>query len=68
LTDQVFYACAALGTLFLVVFSLVASNSPATNRFVSETERQYIHMDVNRYQYDKRSVSDISFISFNVRL
>ena len=51
-----FYFCGIMGTLWLIAFTVFATNSPQKNRFVSEQEKRYLNMESNRFQFESRKV------------
>jgi MFS family permease len=57
----VFYFCAILGVVWLVLFAVFATNSPQSNRFVGLQERRYIALQVDEFQFQSRKVMELFF-------
>jgi hypothetical protein len=47
---------ATLGLVWMALFQIFASNSPRSNRFVSDHEKRYIAIEVSRYHFESRMV------------
>ena len=46
----IFYFCALLGLVWLIVFVVFASDSPQHNRFIADAEKQFIAREVNCFR------------------
>jgi hypothetical protein len=51
-----FIFSAILGLAWMILFQIFATDSPRHNRFVSDHERRYIAMEVNKYLFDSKKV------------